>query len=183
MQEAPMTRLLKWFFGTMLAILALLYVGGFFLSPKFTVSRSLVMAAPADKIYPLIASPRQWKQWSVWNKRDPDMAITYEGPESGPGAKWTWTSKSQGDGAMTFTQADPVRRVGYDLFFPDFNTTSSGHFALEPAGTGTKVTWVMNGDMGSNPLYRWIALMSDSMVGKDFDEGLAGLKALAEKSP
>jgi hypothetical protein len=36
--------------------------------------------------------------------------------------------------------------------------------------------------MGSNPLFHWFALMSDRMVGKDFDEGLAHLKALAEKS-
>jgi hypothetical protein len=39
----------------------------------------------------------------------------------------------------------------------------------------------MNGDMGSNPLFRWFALTMDSMVGKDFSAGLANLKALAEK--
>jgi len=39
----------------------------------------------------------------------------------------------------------------------------------------------MNGDMGRNPVYHWFALAADGMVGKDFDEGLAGLKAAAEK--
>jgi hypothetical protein len=39
----------------------------------------------------------------------------------------------------------------------------------------------MNGDMGTNPIYHWFALGADGMVGKDFEEGLAGLKALAEK--
>jgi hypothetical protein len=28
---------------------------------------------------------------------------------------------------------------------------------------------------------RWMALMADSMVGKDFEAGLAGLKTLSEK--
>jgi hypothetical protein len=50
-----------------------------------------------------------------------------------------------------------------------------------PDGTGTKVTWTMNGDMGSNPLFRWMALFMGRMVGPDFEAGLANLKALAEK--
>ena len=82
---------------------------------------------------------------------------------------------------MTFTAAEPGRRVAYDLFFPDFGTTSSGDLTLVPEGGGTKVTWTMNGDMGANPLFRWFALNADSMVGKDFDAGLAGLKEVAEK--
>jgi hypothetical protein len=35
--------------------------------------------------------------------------------------------------------------------------------------------------MGSNPMFRWIALFADRMVGKDFDEGLAQLKQVAEQ--
>ena len=48
------------------------------------------------------------------------------------------------------------------------------------------VKWLlvaMNGDMGANPLMRWMALFMDGMVGNDFDAGLANLKALAEKKP
>jgi len=41
----------------------------------------------------------------------------------------------------------------------------------------------MNGDMGINPLLRWVALFADSMVGKDFEAGLSNLKALAEQKP
>ena len=43
------------------------------------------------------------------------------------------------------------------------------------------MTWRINGDMGSNPLMRWFALGADAMIGKDFADGLAGLKTLAEK--
>jgi Polyketide cyclase / dehydrase and lipid transport len=118
---------------------------------------------------------------SVWNQRDPAMAITYSGPASGAGAAWEWKSSSQGDGKMTFTAAEPGRRVAYDLYFPDFGTTSNGDLMLTAEGSTTKVTWTMNGNMGSNPLMRWMALFGDRMVGSDFDAGLANLKALAEK--
>lgn len=173
--------ILKWIIGLVLLLGVVLVAGGYMLSPKFTVSRSVVISAPADKVYALVADPRGWKQWTVWNRRDPAMQIEYFGPQTGAGAGWSWKSKSEGDGKMTFTAAEAGRRVAYDLYFPDFGTTSGGDLTLAPAGQGTKVTWTMNGDMGSNPLFRWFALNADSMVGKDFEGGLAGLKEVAEK--
>ena len=176
-----MLKALKWALIVLIGLVALLFAGGYALSPKFSAVRSTTVAAPADKVYALIADPREWKRWTVWNQRDPAMQIAYSGPTSGAGAGWAWKSKSEGDGKMTFTAAELNRRVGYELFFPDFGTTSTGALELAAEGAGTKVTWSMNGDMGSNPLFRWLALFGDRMVGPDFEAGLANLKALAEK--
>jgi uncharacterized protein YndB with AHSA1/START domain len=165
----------------LVALVALLVAGGLMLSGNFTAVRSTTIKAPADRVYALIADPREWKRWSVWNQRDPAMAITYSGPASGAGAAWEWKSASQGDGKMTFTAAEPGKRLAYDLYFPDFGTTSRGDLVLAAEGSATKVTWAMNGNMGGNPLFRWIALFGDKMVGPDFEAGLANLKALAEK--
>jgi len=109
------------------------------------------------------------------------MQMSYGGPPSGAGAAWSWQSKTEGDGRMTFTAATAPTRVDYELFFPDFGTTSTGDVSLAPEGAGTRVTWRINGDMGSNPLMRWFALGADAMIGKDFADGLAGLKTLADK--
>ncbi|MFN3861683.1 MAG: SRPBCC family protein [Roseateles sp.] len=175
-------KVLKLLLVLIVVLLALLVGGGLLLSPKFSLSRSVTINAAPEEVYALVADPRGWKQWSVWNRRDPAMAIEYSGPASGPGAVWAWKSKTEGDGRMTFTTAEPGRQLGYELFFPDFGTTSTGELRLEPNGGGTQVTWTMNGDMGANPVYRWMGLFMDKMVGPDFDAGLANLKALAEKS-
>ena len=175
-------RILKWGGAALLALVAIVLIGGLVLPSTFTVVRSTVVGAPADRVYALVADPRGWKQWSVWNKRDPAMKITYSGPASGAGAKWAWHSASEGDGEMTFTTAEAPRRVAFDLFFPDFGTTSRGELLFAPEGSGTRVTWTMRGDMGRNPLFAWIALNADSMIGKDFEGGLAGLKSAAEKA-
>lgn len=174
-------RLIKWLLGIVVVLAAVLLVGGWLLSPRFTVTRSIAVAAPPAKVYALVVDPREWKRWTVWNQRDPAMEITYAGPPAGVGAAWAWKSRSEGDGRMTFTAAEPDRRLGYELFFPDFGTTSAGDISLAPEGGGTRVSWTMNGDMGRNPLFRWFALFADRMVGKDFDAGLANLKALAER--
>ena len=174
-------KILKWLIGGLVVLVAVLLIGGLLLSSKFSVTRSTTVAAPPEKVYALIADPRRWNDWSVWHQRDPAMQITYSGPPIGAGAAWEWKSKTEGDGKMTFTTAEPGKRLGYDLYFPDFGTTSQGDFTLSADGAGTRVTWAMNGDMGTNPFFRWIALGADSMVGKDFEAGLAGLKRLAEK--
>ena len=164
-----------------IGLAALLAIVGVFLPAKYAVSRSVVINAPADRIYPLIASPREWPRWTVWNRRDPAMKIGYSGPPSGAGAKWEWESRTEGIGSMEFTAAEPNRRVEYGLVFPEFDMRSRGALTLLPEGTGTAVTWTATGDVGGNPFKRYFAALMDRMVGPDFEGGLANLKALVEK--
>ena len=174
---------MQWFkriLGAVGALVLVLGLGGLLISPQFTVTRSVSVNAPPAKVFALLQDPREWKRWSVWNQRDPGMAIEYSGPASGVGAVWAWKSASEGDGKMTFTAAEPARRLAYDLYFPDFGTTSNGDLTLAPDGNATRVTWVMNGNMGRNPLFRWLTFWTDKMVGPDFEAGQANLKKLAE---
>lgn len=174
-------RALKWLLALILALVLVIAIGGMLLSPKFQVTRTQQVQAPPDKVYALVVAPRAWQQWSVWNRRDPAMTIAYSGPESGVGAAWDWQSASQGNGGMRLTAAEPPQRVAYKIRFEGFSSVSTGELRFKPVGSGTEVTWTMDGDMGGNPLYRWFALFSDQMIGKDFADGLANLKALAEK--
>jgi uncharacterized protein YndB with AHSA1/START domain len=174
-------KIIKWLFGSLAVLALLLVVGGLLLSGDFRVTRSIEVAAAPAKVYALVQDPRRWAEWAVWHRRDPAMQITYFGAPSGQGAGWAWVSASQGDGKMTFTSAETDRRLAYDLYFPDFGTTSTGDMQLVPTASGTRVTWTMTGNMGRNPVFRWMALFADGMVGKDFDGGLANLKAVAEK--
>ncbi|MEN9544749.1 MAG: hypothetical protein RLZZ598_1582, partial [Pseudomonadota bacterium] len=116
-------KLLKWSLIGFVTAAVLLLVGGLLMNPHFRVTRQIEINAPADRLYALVSDPREWQRWSVWNQRDPNMSIRYSGPSSGSGAIWEWQSKTEGDGRMSFTTAEPGRRLGYDLFFPDFGTT------------------------------------------------------------
>jgi uncharacterized protein YndB with AHSA1/START domain len=166
-----------------LALLALLLaVVGFMLPRQFRIERSMVMAAPAEKIYPLVSEPKNWTRWGVWNQRDPNMTLAFSGPASGVGAKWSWQSKSEGNGAMEFTGAEANRQIVYKLTFADMGMESKGVLSLVAEGTGTRVTWTNEGEFGNNPFVRYFGLMMDTMVGKDFDGGLKNLKVLAEKT-
>lgn len=175
-------RLLKYALILLLVLAAILFGGGMLVSPQFSVARSIEVQAPPEAIYPLVADPRKWPQWSAWNRRDPAMQMSYSGAPIGAGAGWAWRSESQGSGRMAFLSAEPPNELRYELHFDGFDSVSRGAFRFEPTPAGaTRVTWSMNGDMGGNPLMRWFALGADSMIGGDFEAGLANLKALAER--
>ncbi|MES2354301.1 MAG: SRPBCC family protein [Pseudomonadota bacterium] len=163
-------------------LIAILAVIGFFLPSHFKVERSIEISAPPEKIYPYLEDPRAWSKWAVWNLRDPQMQVTYIGPEKGEGAKWLWKSKSEGNGGMDFVKAEPPRLIEYKLSFPDFNMSSSGKMELTPVGSATKMVWTNEGDVGANLVSRYFLLTMDSTVGGDFDTGMRNLKTLVEKN-
>lgn len=174
-------RLGKWTVVIVVLVSVGLVGGGMMLSPAFTVTRSLLVNAPPEKVYAFVADPHGWKQWSVWTQRDPAMAITYSGPQSGAGAAWSWQSKSEGNGTMTLTSVEPGRRVAFDLELAGVDARSKGELRFTPEGSGTRVSWTTDGNLGGNPLYHWLAFFADPLMGPDFDAGLANLKSVAEK--
>ena len=64
-------KILKWT-AIILVALVLGVIGfAYTLPTSFRVERSQLINAPAEKVYGLVADPREWKKWSVWNQRDP----------------------------------------------------------------------------------------------------------------
>lgn len=175
-------RIVKRLLFAIVALVVVLVAIAFVLPSTYRVERSVDIDAPPSKIYPLVAETRAWQRWSAWNRRDPAMTIEYGGPAAGEGARWTWHSRSEGNGEMTFTSAEVDRRLGYRLVFPDYDTAATGAITFDAVSpTTTRVTWTNQGDLGNNPMMRWMGLAMDRLVGNDFAAGLANLKALASQ--
>ena len=163
-----------------LAALVAVVVGGAFVLPqKVHVERSIVIGASPDQVFAVINDLTRAKEWGAWYKRDPDMQLSVEGPPAGVGAKIKWTSVSQGSGSQEIVASEPFTTVKTKLDFGDKGKADAA-FELAPAEGGTKVTWTMDTDVGMNPIGRYMGLMFDSWVGKDYEEGLANLKKLVE---
>ncbi len=163
--------------------LAVLFVGGAYLiPPKVSVSREITIAAPADKVFALVNSTQATTQWSPWTGRDPEMKLTFTGPDSGVGNKMVWESLDPqiGAGSQEITESVANERVTSALDFGDMGQATAA-VMLAAEGGGTRVTWTLDTDMGMNPIARWMGLAMDRMVGKDYEAGLACLKSLAEQ--
>ncbi len=144
--------------------------------------RAMINAAP-DKIFPLINDFHAWQTWSPWEKLDPGQKRTYSGAPAGPGAVYAWEGNNKvGEGRMEILETTPSNRVLVKLdFLKPFKAQNFTEFSLEPAGAATNVTWTM---YGPNPfMSKVLGLMMnmEKMIGKDFEAGLANMKAAAEK--
>ncbi|GAA0344401.1 K(+)-transporting ATPase subunit F [Bowmanella denitrificans] len=163
-------------------LIVLFFAVGFMLPSEFRVERSITIDAPAEKIYPQVADLQKWQDWGVWFKRDPAMQVHYDGPTAEVGMRSEWISAQEGSGVMEIIAADPDKRLVYSLYFPEFEMGSTGEIILTDEEGKTRVQWVDYGDVGSNPINHYFAVMMDSMVGPDFEMGLANLKTLVENS-
>lgn len=149
----------------------------------FHVERSATINATPQEIYPHINNYKEWTAWSPWEKLDPNMKRTYSGPESGPGAKYAWTGNDDvGTGDMEILSSDPSKIEIKLHFIKPFEDTSKAIFTMQPEGTGTKVTWAMDGKNQFPSKVMQVFMNMDDCVGKDFSKGLASLKTVSEHS-
>ena len=126
-----------------------------------------------------------WEAWSPWAKLDPAAKATFEGPSTGTGAIFKWVgNKEVGEGSMTITESRPSDLIRIKLeFLRPFEATNSAEFTFKPEGNRTAVTWSMEGK--NNFIAKAVCLFMnmDKMVGGQFEQGLAQMKAVVEAAP
>lgn len=148
----------------------------------FLVKRTQTIQSPPPRVFDLIADLHSWALWSPFEKLDPTMKKTFSGATSGKGAVTTWSGNSKaGEGRMEILEAvSPSRiQIKLDIVKP-FEGHNTAEFSLQTRNGYTEVTWAMYG-----PQPYMLKLMSifagmDKMLGKEFEDGLASLKAVAE---
>jgi effector-binding domain-containing protein len=160
-------------------------VAAFMLPRHVRVERTATIAAPRATVFTVLNGFRQFNKWSPWFELDPEAKYTYEGPGAGVGAKLSWVGnpKTLGSGSQIITASDPYGKVAANVDFGQGGRPARQVYALDADGTGTKVTWSIDVDLGMNPAARFFGLGFEGMIGKDFDKGLALLKKFAEGLP
>ena len=165
------------------AVIAILAIAGT-RPATYHVERSATMTAPPPVVHGIINDFHRWPEWSPWQKLDPDMKTSIAGSGIGPGSSYSWTGNDKvGEGRMTITSASPPNEVAMKLeFLKPYATTCDVHFGIRPDGNGSRVTWAMDGTNNLMSKVMTLFVSMDSMMGKDFDRGLANLKQVSEAS-
>lgn len=162
-----------------LALVAFIYVQ----PADFKVERSTTVMASDSVVFAQINDFRNWEAWSPWAKLDTSMTVTYEGPESGTGAKYSWKGNSDvGSGTMLITKSEPNEVIEIQLdFIEPFASSNITMFTISGDSTQSTVTWTMTGQ--NNFLSKAFDLFFDvnKLIGADFEKGLQALKEVSEK--
>ncbi len=149
----------------------------------FTIQRTTDIDAAPDAIFPLINDFHNWRDWSPWEALDPDLKRKTSGAESGRGAVYEWEgNKKVGSGRMEITEAVAPSKVVIKLdFLKPFEAHNVARFTMEPQGGKTRLNWAMTGPSPFMSKVMQVFMDFDKMVGKDFEKGLASIKAIAER--
>ncbi len=150
----------------------------------FRVERSTAIKAPPEKVFAYLNDFQKFGAWSPWEKLDPAMQRTFSGPATGVGSVYAWKGNNDvGAGRMEIKSVEPNAKVTIQLdFLKPFEASNTTDYILKANTDGTTaVTWAMYGPMPYISKLIGIFASMDAIVGKDFEHGLANLKAAAEK--
>jgi hypothetical protein len=166
----------------LVALIAGILVAGAFQPAEYRVTRSATLTAPASAIFAEVNDFHRWGAWSPWEKLDPAMKRTFDGPAAGVGASYAWEGNSDvGAGKMTITESKPGELIRIKLeFFKPMPGLSPTEFTFRPEGAGTNVTWTMTGEKNYISKVVCMFMDMDKLVGGDFEKGLAGLRQITE---
>lgn len=138
-------------------------------------------AHPAT-VFALLNDFRRLALWSPMFESDPNVDVQYSGSSTGVGATMTWNGTIAGSGTQTIVESDPHKHIGI-IMSPGEPGEAESWFDLAPGSGTTIVTWVYEADYGINIIGRFFASMLGSVVARDYKNGLANLKELAESLP
>jgi hypothetical protein len=149
---------------------------------SFRVQRTASIKAPPGKIHALIADLKAWPAWSPYEKKDPAMKRSYGAVTTGKGATYAWQgNKDVGQGSMEILESSPQKVLIKLDFLKPFEAHNMAEFILVPKGDTTDVTWAIYGPSPYMSKVMSTFMDFDKMIGRDFEQGLADLKAAAEK--
>ena len=159
------------------ALLLLLFLGGGVLLPgTWRAQASLVIDAEAVAIFPYLATPSLWEEWT------PPMGdgVELTGARSGEGAGRRWSDPVYGSGGFRIERSEELARVEYRVEVEGGAIVVVGVLELSRHADGTVVQWREDGEVGWNPLLRYAALGMGESQSQQLAESLARLCALVE---
>ena len=126
-----------------------------------------------------------WSNWSAWHKMDPNASYTYSNTDAGVGASYSFEGDPEliGSGSLTILESTENESIRTEIIFlkeGEENGRGNGEWAFKEKNGVTQVSWSFLGDMGNNPVARWIGLMMDSMLGPQLETGLSNMKEYLE---
>lgn len=174
--------MLKTILLTLISVIAIVVVIGLCLSTHYSASRSVVIQAPAERIFELIGDLKRWPEWEPFSKADPTTKTTLGETTTGVGASQSWLGEGN-KGRLKFTACDPKVGIEYDVVFTngehDSPAKSWMRLNARPEGS-VEVLWGMEGEMNMPMVGGYIALFADKFIGPMFEGGLDALKTRAE---
>lgn len=177
-------KILKPLLIAIVVIIAIPLIAALFLKNEFNVSREIIIDKSKQEVWDYSKYLKNQNDWSVWGTMDPQMKVSFKGNDGEVGFISAWESEhdSVGKGEQEITKIEDGRRIDYELrFLEPMAATNYAYMTFDSLDVAkTKVTWGFSGKMPYPMNAITLFVDFDEMLGKDFSQGLANLKAKLE---
>lgn len=163
-------------------IFLLVMLAGFLLPAQFSAERSTTIDASEDIVFDTLATITTWPRWNPWLEGGKDDGqITFGDTLQGEGSV-VYMNKGESDvSKIRIVSVAPVRKeIDVQLQIAgQFNLAAT--IVVRQSNYGTLIEWREKGELGMNPVQRYIALAMPALLGKTIDQGLTNLKQILEE--
>jgi len=168
----------RWIGGFVLLLILI----GIAMPSRVHIEREQMIDAHPATVFALLNDFRQMEKWSPKAEEDPNARIEFAGPPRGVGASIAWSGQIVGQGRQFITASNPFDSITTVVDLGDGNEATVS-FALEKIDDMTRVVWSWERDYGWNLAGRFFGIMLNSIIGEDYEQGLANLDDLAARLP
>ena len=181
-----MTRVLE-LLVSLLIVFVLVIVVGVLLPSTGHIERSVEVSSPLRQVFDSINTFRRFPEWSALRRIDPAAQMNFEGPESGPGAKVTWTSSVPkiGHGSLEIKTSEQDNKVVMALDNPWSGENKTYTITLVPSENGKtlKINWAYDAEYGWNLVWRYAGLYIHGDPATDIQINLNDIAAMLAAFP
>jgi uncharacterized protein YndB with AHSA1/START domain len=152
------------------------------MAEKYSLQTSVVINAPAKKIFDLMLDLNRFDDWNPFMTMDPTTTTKVTQSKPGPGSLYEYEGKRIGRGQQVVLSAEKPNVIVSEMSFFGKKKTNTAiiEFRIQEESAGTLVTWYMEGERGLGGKFMGTVLGFDKMMGKSFASGLESLKTLME---
>lgn len=172
------------FLYILVILIAIISVLAFMAPKSYDVSRSILINKSLEEVYAYLKFLKNQDNWSPWAEKDPNMKKSMTGIDGEVGCVSSWKgNKDVGQGEQEIIELKENKEVLSELrFLKPFKSTSDAYLRVSQEGTNTKVVWGFSGTNKFPISIMMLFMNMDKSVGDDFEQGLAKLKKVLEKS-
>jgi hypothetical protein len=148
----------------------------------YKFERSITIHKPVPEVFAYMNNLRSWESWSAWNKTtDSTMYMFYSRRSDSLGARQYFNGTLLGSGQFTISNYQPNDFFSYHLHMHNGDVNANGTFYFRNIGNATELSWVDSGDVGYNPIFRYMIPSKKKSTEAAFEDGLKRIKANLEK--
>lgn len=174
-------KFLKILLSIIVVIALIIVLGSFFLPKTSRVERSIMVKTTDSVAYNYVLDFSKFNEWSPWYEMEPTAKTEISGTPGEVGATYSWEGKEVGTGNFIVKDLKPYEAINQQLNFKTpFESTAQNNFTFNQQADSVKVSWIYEGE-NKGIMEKWMGLMMDGMIGKDYEKGLLKLKNNLEK--